>query len=125
MVKYIARYVKVMDERPSPEVAVTTEQLTCLKHVLDTGRDPYVDFSLFGPHQIRTAKRSALSGCTFDSQGVLRDIEIYGPATAENWSDSYDCLTTALIMLDGVSRPHLAKYKKLIMGYSSEFGPAV
>jgi hypothetical protein len=125
VVKMLARYVRVMDERPPPEKAATTEQLTALKHVLDTGRDPFVDFSVFGNHQVRNQKRSTLSGGVFDAKGVLRDVELYGPATVESWELSYDVLTTCLIMLDAVSRQNLSNYKKLILHYAAEFGPAV
>ena len=114
-----------MDERFPPEVAVTTQQLTALKHVLDTGREPCADFSVFVPHAQRYAKRSTLAGAMFDAKGVLRDIEIYGPATIEACECSYNCLTTAMIMPDAVSRANLAKYKQLVLLYSAQFGPAV
>ena len=120
-----SRYVKIMDEKPPRDVAVTPEQLTALQHLLTTGRPPYVDMSLFGPHFVRMQKRIALAGARMDSKGVMRDVEMYGPPNIDAWLQSYDCLVTALIMLNTVSRPHLAAYRKLIVKYATQYGASV
>jgi hypothetical protein len=123
--KYYSRYVKVMDEKPSPDVAVTVEQLTAIKHMLDTGRLIYADFSVFCPNGQRMMKKTALSGATIDTHGHFHDIEMYGPSSVEEWGRSYDCLTTALIMLDAVSRPNLSNYRKLIFRMAAKYGSKV
>jgi hypothetical protein len=120
-----SRYIKIMEEKPPQDVAVTPEQLTALQHILTTGRPPYVDMSVFGPHFVRMQKRIALAGAKMDARGVMRDVEMYGPPNIDAWLQSYDCLVTALIMLNTVSRPNLAAYRKLIVKYATQYGAAV
>jgi hypothetical protein len=120
-----ARYIRIMDERPGEDIAPTIEQISALKHVLDSGRAPYADFSVWGPHGVRIQKRNALSGATMDTKGVMHDIEMYGPPTIEAWLSSYNVLEAALIMLDMVSRPNLAAYKKHMTRLGTQYGAQV
>jgi hypothetical protein len=120
-----ARYIRIMDEKPGEDIAVTIEQLTAMRHVLDSGRAPYADFSVWGPHGVRIQKRNAPSGAAMDTKGIMHDIEMYGPPTLEAWLQSYGVLETAFIMMDTVSRPNLAAYKKLIMRLGAQYGPKV
>ena len=120
-----ARYIKVMDEAPGEDVAVTIEQLTAISHVLRSGRAPYADFSIWVKNANRMMKRIALQGLVFDSKGALHNVEMYGPPTLEAWAESYDCLVTSMIMLNTVSRPNLANYRKHIHRLSAQFGPKV
>ena len=112
---YHANYFAAMDELPAPDVAITREQLAGLKHVVGQHSAPYADFAIFGPHGIRFAKRSKLSGKIIDADGVLQGVETYSPSTVTMWCGSYDVLTTGLLMLRVVSRPKLAKYRKHIL----------
>ena len=115
-------YVRIMQEPPSEDEAVTMEQLSALKHVLQQNRAPYADFSLFGPHGTRTFKKVMLVGLTMDSAGAFNQVELFGPPTLEAWLASYDVLATALLMLDAVSRPKLAAYRKKISTYHAQYG---
>ena len=117
-----ARYYLVMDEMPPKEVAVTTEQLAGLRHVLDTCRPPYADFAVFGPHGVRSAKRAKMAGQAIDSAGNFHMIEMYGPNCIASWQGCYDVLTTALIMLKKVRRKNLRRYRVLITKYAMTYG---
>ena len=118
-------YVRVMQEPPAEEIAATVEQLSGMKHVLESGRAPFADFSIFGPHGTRTFKKVNLCGLTMDSAGNFQQVELFGPPTVEAWMASYDVLSTTLIMLDAVSRPRLAAYRKKIERYASQYGASV
>jgi hypothetical protein len=120
-----SRYIRIMEEKPASELAVTTEQLTALKHILDSGRVPYADFAVWGPHMIRFLKRKALEGAVFDAKGVLHAVEMYGPPTIDSWTQCYNCLETAFIMLDTVSRPNISAYRKHVANLAVQFGPKV
>ena len=52
-----ARYLTAMGESPHIDVACTDEQLSALHHLIQSGRAPYTDFCLFGPHGTRLLRR--------------------------------------------------------------------
>ena len=56
------------DEEPSEE------QLSCLKHLLISGVNPYLNFSHWGPHSMRLLREQRLIGMVFTVQGVLTQI---------------------------------------------------
>ena len=115
-------YVRIMQVPPSEDEACTMEQLSALKHVMLQNRAPFADFSLFGPHGTRTFKKVMLCGLTMDSAGAFQHVELFGPPTLEAWLASYDVLATALLMLEAVSRPALAVYRKKIATYHAQYG---
>ena len=53
----------------------------------------------------------------------MRSVEILGPPDLASWKESYDCLFTALIMLDAVRRPALAAYRAHICTLHAQYGP--
>ena len=56
ILKYNARYIRVMEEPCDPDVKPSLEQLSALAHILGTSKAPYADFSVFGPHGVRFQK---------------------------------------------------------------------
>jgi hypothetical protein len=118
-----ARYIQVMETPPPTSKSVTREQLTALKFTMEQGRVIYADFAIFGKHQTRRARAMAFKGLIITAGGTLHNTEILGPATLELWKESYDCLFTALIMLDAVRRPQLAAYRAKICLLHAQYGP--
>ena len=118
-----ARYIQVMEVPPPTSKSVTREQITALKFTLDQGRVPHTDFAIWGKHQTRTARAMAFKGLIMQAGGTLHVQEILGPATLELWKECYDCLFTALIMLDAVRRPQLAAYRAKICLLHAQYGP--
>jgi hypothetical protein len=57
-----AQYALVMEQFPHEEVDITAAQLSALKHLIDTDRPPYADFSCFGKYGARIAKKTPLIG---------------------------------------------------------------
>jgi hypothetical protein len=112
-----------MEVPPPTNKAVTREQLTALRFTMDQGRVIYADFSIWGKHQARRARAMAFKGMIQTAGGVFHNTEILGPATLELWKESYDCLFTALIMLDAVRRPQLAAYRSKICLLHAQYGP--
>jgi hypothetical protein len=120
--KLLARYVHIMDEMPPVEVSVSIEQLSALDYTVRAHRPPMADFAIFGKHPQRHMKKMQFQGMMMGSDGTWRNVEILGPGTFEAWLESYDCLTTALIMLDVVRRPRLASYRAHIIRLHIQYG---
>lgn len=58
MVTGFLRYATVYggNERPPKESEPSVEQVSALKHLIDAGATPYVDFSIWGPYMHRLVK---------------------------------------------------------------------
>jgi hypothetical protein len=118
-----ARYVKAMEVMPPVAKAVTIEQLTALEYTVRNGRPPNADFAIFKKHGGRTARAMAFTGLITVPGGTMKSVEILGPPDLATWKESYDCLFTALIMLDVVRRPALAAYRAHIISLHEQYGP--
>jgi hypothetical protein len=119
---YLHRYQTVMEELPPPSIAPTVEQLACMKFIIEQKRAPYTDFALWtkpGQHVQHALK---FSGLIFCADGTFRNQEMPGPPNFEQWEESFDVLTAALIMLDVVRRPTLAQYKAQIRKLHNRYG---
>lgn len=123
--KCYSEYDKVMGGPPDPDVEGTNEQLTGIKHLIDTSRPPYADFAIFGPHGHRMARKLKLAGMVIDGSGQLRQIEMLGPPTYEDWDKCYGILRTLLVMLRQVVLVRLDRYRTLIHDYAVRYGPKV
>jgi len=123
--KMRARFVAAYDEPPSADIACNKEQLACLKHALDNGREPYVDMAVWGPHGTRLLKKASMSGLNIMRDGTFMNVELFGPPNIDLWSGCYDVLATGCIMLGAVRRPYLAAYKKWIIRLAAIYGPVV
>ena len=127
IIKCYARYEAVygLGERPSKDAEPTTEQLSCIGHLLAQGAPPYADFSVFGPFGHRLMKRIKLNGLTIDRDGSLKSMELYGPSNLGIWLSSYTVLQTILIMQDAVDLGHLQKYRAHIERMAERYGARV
>ena len=119
------RYENIMGEPPTPEAAATEEQLSALHHVLQAGRAPYADFSLFGAHGTRLLRRLRLKGLSLDSAGQFKTVELFGPSDFQLWESSWDVYFTCLIMLSAVQRHTLSRYYRKLKHFVTRFGSAV
>ena len=113
-----ARCLTAMGEAPHIDVDCTEEQLSALHHLIQSGRAPYTDFSLFGPHGTRLLLRLLLKGPSLDSSGTFRNIKLYGPSDVDLWTSCWDVFSTAAIMLDFVQRSTLMQYSRKILHYA-------
>ena len=119
------RHVDRMQGPPDPGAECTGEQLTGIKHLLDSHRPPYVDFGIFGPHGYRIRRKIKLAGLVLGPGGVLQSVEIVGPPTVADWLKCYLVLRTALIMLDQVGLATLDRYSTQLNEYANRYGPVV
>ena len=123
--KMRARYIDAYDEPPQANVACSNDQLAALKHVIDTGREPYADLAVWGPHGLRLLKKSSMSGLNIMRDGTFQQVEMFGPPDVEQWCANYDVLSTGCIMLGAVRRPNLASYRRWICKLAACYGPIV
>ena len=107
------------DEEPSEE------QLSCLKHILATGSNPYLNFSHWGPHGNRLLRKQRLVGLVFTAQGVLSQIELVGPATFEMWQASFQVMVHAMVSLDAIDLGTLVAYCKYMTDFHKRHGERV
>lgn len=127
VIKCYARYEAVFGagERPAKDCEPTTEQISCVAHLLSQGQPPYTDFSIFGPFGHRIMKRIKLQGMAIDRDGSLKMIELYGPNNLGTWLASYNVLLNILVMLDAVDLGHLQKYRSHVERLAERYGPKV
>jgi hypothetical protein len=123
LIKMNAAYVKVMEKMPPQAKSVTIDQLTALHYTIRNGRPPNADFGVFGKDGHRRARKMSFTGMVTAPGGTMHTIEILGPPNLEAWKESYDCLYTALIMLDAVRRPSLDAYRAKICSLHALYGP--
>ena len=107
------------DEEPSEE------QLSCLKHLLDSDTNPYLNFSHWGPHGMRLLRKQKLVGMVFTGQGVLTQIELVGPATFEMWEASYKVMVHAMVSLQAIDLGTLLAYHKFHDDFHKRHGARV
>ena len=127
IVNMYLRYEQVFgkNERPSKDTEPTTEQLSVIQHLLDSGAPPYTDFAIFGPYGHRIERKLRLSGVTIGRDGLLRNVEIAGPPTIGNWLASYHVLMNALVMTGAVDLGILVKYKNHVERLHDRYGSKI
>ena len=102
-----ARYLRVLEVMPSPVADVTAEHLACMDYMVKSHRPPYADFSVWQKYGTRCLRRHSFTGMMGQADGSYKTVEVLGPASFEAWCESYEVLSTALLMLDVVRRPRL------------------
>eukprot|EP00971_Amphidinium_carterae_P023663 466835-Amphidinium_carterae.1 len=90
--------------------------------MLSADEVPYVDMALWGPFQNRLQKRLILTGLQLGIDGVLRRVELKGPASFEHWIAGYKLLKTALISFNAVSPARLERYADFINQFILRYG---
>jgi hypothetical protein len=122
---YYAVYRKRMGHDPRPEEDITLEQLSGLKALFASGSAPYVDLAIWGPFGQRTQRKLKLSGLILGTDGVLQQVQIFGPPNVESWAAGFAVFRTGCIMLEEVSLSTLALWSTMIAEYSSRYGNAI
>ena len=127
VLKAFARYETVYGkgDRPPNGTEPTSEQLSAVKHLLDSNCCPYTDFSVFGPYGQRIYKKVKLSGYQIARDGPLTSVELHGPSNIAQWIGCYTVLQNILVMLDAVDLGHLLRYKSMIERYHDKYGEKV
>ncbi len=59
--------------------------MAAIKHLKDAGLRLHVDFAVWGPHALRTARKPRLQGLVLGQDGQLFRSEINGPPTFALW----------------------------------------
>lgn len=127
ILKAFARFEVVYGkgERIPKESEPTSEQITAVKHLLDQGSVPYVDFAIFGPYGMRILKKVKLSGVMLGRDGSVKSQEFHGPANISHWIASYTVLQNVLVMLDAVDLGNLLRYKAPVERFHDKYGEKV
>ena len=114
MEAYYAVYRKLMGHDPRPEEDITAEQLSGLKALFTSGAAPYVDLAIWGPFGQRTQRKLKLSGLVLGTDGVLQQVQLYGPPDVETWAAGFAVFRTGCIMLEEVSISTLALWSIMV-----------
>ena len=127
MVAAYLRYATVFgsNERPPKESEPTVEQLSALRHVVQQGNPPFVDFSIWGPYGHRLVKKIKLSGYVIGRDGVLSTVELTGPTNFGMWLQSWQVFSNVCIMLDIIDLGTLTKYRDTIEKFHNRYGHAI
>ena len=59
--------------KPPEDEEPTVDQLSALRHLIQSGVVPYIDFSVWGPHGHRMVKKQKFMGQTFNHNGASGD----------------------------------------------------
>ena len=97
---------------PHPDEEPSGEQLSALKHIVDAGAAPTVDFAVFVPHPGRNKKQNLFAGTVLNASGAPQRVEIRGPDSLASWKASWQVFRTAAIMLDICSPSTLDDYSR-------------
>ena len=113
LVAMYAEYERVYGagERPAKDCEPTSEQISAIVHLLDSGLPPFADFAIFGPYGHRIERKLKLSGVAIGRDGVIRQVELHGPPNIGTWLASYNVLMTILVMRKAVDLGVLLKYR--------------
>ena len=122
---YYAVYRKLMGHDPRPEEDITAEQLSGLKALFTSGAAPYVDLAIWGPFGQRTHRKLKLSGLVLGTDGVLQQVQLYGPPDVETWAAGFAVFRTGCIMLEEVSISTLSLWSIMVSEYTARYGSAV
>jgi len=119
------RYKSCQGDVPRPEEDLTTEQLTGLKALFDSGQVPYVDLAVWGPYGRRIQKKLKLSGFIMGANGQLQHAQLFGPPCVEEWVKGFAVFKTGAIMLGELSPAVCDHWMKMIVDYTRRYGPSV
>ena len=72
-------------ERTLAGTEPSKEQLSALRALLRSDLVPYVDFSIWAPHQVFTGRKLRLQGLKFSTNGTLVPLDVAGPGDFQVW----------------------------------------
>ena len=96
-----ANYRKRIGALPPADQELSSEQLSSLHSLFASGRAPYCDMAVWGPHHHRLQKKIRLKGVRLSPQGEIIPVEISGPADFESWRESYSVFSTGVELCRG------------------------
>ena len=112
---------KLMHREPFPAEKPSLAQMTGLLEMLKCGCC-YVDFALWGSHNIRTARSFRFRGLAMGPGRVFVEIELKGPPSFEFWSPSWRVFQCGMISADAAIPPVLIAYRTMIKGFNITYG---
>ena len=118
-------YATKMGLKPTDQAMPSEEQLTALKAILDQNINPYVDFSIWGPHNTRfIKKKSQITSYAIDPETGLWSAKstTSGPTGITMWSACFQVFRTAMVMLKAADPERLDQYSSFIKGLSERHG---
>ena len=81
----------------------------------------YADYSLYAPHDVRTAKSRRFDGMIVGSDGLLCRMEQKGPPDHSTYAECAGVHECSLIMAQMVSPPRIGSYLKMISRLSRDY----
>ena len=83
--QFLAHLKEIVGNRPRPKYKPAAEQISAIKHLLESEQNPFPDFSVFRPAWARFQKRLKFTGNLLNAEGVVYREEIYGPGSFKVW----------------------------------------
>ena len=118
------RYKTKFGDHPSPDVEPTADQLSGLAQLLKSGSLPYTDFSVFGPHGLRSLRRSVFTSYMLNSAtGEWSKKEQPGPDSLQAWEKAFRTFKVSMLLLEAADSERLEGYMEFIKDQHSQFGP--
>ena len=118
-----SKYKSKFGDVPSADVEPSADQISAIKQLLTSGALPYIDMSIFGPHAIRSLRRSVFSSYTLNAAtGEWSKKESPGPATLQQWEKSFKTYKVAMLLLEAADAERLEGYLEHIKDLHAQFG---
>ena len=120
------RYLQVTGAPTTGEIRPSDEQLSALSFRLRPQADgslkpPFVEFAVFGPHDVRSVKLRQLHAHVLSREGTWHKHLLTGPSDFFAWEASWNVFEAAMIMLEAASPGQLRLYKMGIRSLVERF----
>ncbi|CAK0875944.1 unnamed protein product [Prorocentrum cordatum] len=125
------RLSMVLDQVRDMEVPMLDREALAAKSVTRSSRHGpgiYVDFGVWGPHQLRSEGRNKFVAQILQADGTWRSVEIGGPDCFETWEKCWRVFRTGAIM-DAVALPstldtYAAKFRERVTMFPNSWALA-
>ena len=119
------RYKNRFGDHPSPDVEPTPDQISALRQLIQAGAARYADFSVCGPHALRTLRKSVFTSYILNSAtGEWSKKEMPGPANITSWEKSFKTFKVAMLLLEAAESERLEAYLEFVKDLNQQFGDA-
>ena len=113
-------------EGTCPDVeAPSDQQLSGLFYIIEGKKNPFVDLAVWGPRQIRMARRLIMSGMVPTGYGTFRRAELKGPPDYQTWVACMMVFRSAVVMLGVIGVTAIENYVKEVGGLAADYGTSV
>ena len=118
-----AKYKVLFGDFPTSRVEPSPAQLSGVNTMIEAGENPYVDFSVFGPHGRRALKRLTYHVQAFqpDTGKYVRQ-ELNGPNDLTNWMKCWQVFRTTMLLLTAAMCHSLDAYSEFIREKVATYG---